>query len=73
MSRRWGAIADLPGVSCGGRLGRLKPVPQQLPERVIWDLSIGRRGYERETYEEGRELLPELHFFGWLRFHRTLK
>jgi AraC-like DNA-binding protein len=50
----------------------LKPVPQQLPERVIWDLSIGRRGYERETYEEGRELLPELPIFGWLRFHRTL-
>ena len=39
---------------------------------MIWDLSTGRRGYERETYEEGRELLPELRIFGWLRFHKTL-
>ena len=50
----------------------MKPAPQALPERVIWELSSGRRGYERETFEAGTQLLPELPIFGWLRFHKTL-
>ncbi|HLH54646.1 MAG TPA: AraC family transcriptional regulator [Verrucomicrobiae bacterium] len=33
---------------------------------------MGRRGYERETYEGATRLLQELEIFGWLRFHTTL-
>jgi AraC-like DNA-binding protein len=35
-------------------------------------MSVGRSGYERETYEGPTQLLPELQIFGWLRFHTTL-
>jgi AraC-like DNA-binding protein len=37
-----------------------------------WEMSSGRPGFERETYEGSSQLLPELAIFGWLRFHSTL-
>jgi AraC-like DNA-binding protein len=37
-----------------------------------WEMSAGRPGFERETYEGNSQLLPELAIFGWLRFHATL-
>jgi AraC-like DNA-binding protein/mannose-6-phosphate isomerase-like protein (cupin superfamily) len=41
--------------------------------RSPWEVSFGRPGYERRTFEQGRNhLLPELDILGWLRFHQAL-
>jgi len=53
-------------------LATLKPALKNPSEIALWESSVRRRGYERETFEAATRLLPELSIFGWLRFHSTL-
>ncbi|HVU27002.1 MAG TPA: AraC family transcriptional regulator [Verrucomicrobiae bacterium] len=47
--------------------------PSNRPATLIpWSRSSNQRGYERETFEDEMQLLPELEIFGWLRFHSSL-
>lgn len=50
----------------------MPPAPPAQLKPDPWDMSAGRPGYERHTFQTSTRLLPELEIFGWLRFNQAL-